>query len=179
MSTSKPERGTRGRYARLLCQGCRSRKIKCNLPDLNELGPLGSPQPPEKSCERCRSLGLECVIERSTLGRPSFKRSENETGRRSNSAHCHSVTQNEQPGNSLSKDHLPSESTTSPETTQDIRAVADKTVFDSVIEFQHFFAEALGKDRIFGATIPRSTSSCMTPLPELVSQEIASGLDKE
>ncbi|KAI2686629.1 transcriptional regulator family: Fungal Specific TF [Penicillium roqueforti] len=179
MSNSKPERGSRGRYARLLCQGCRSRKIKCNLPDINELGPLGSPQPPEKSCERCRSLGLGCVIERSTLGRPSFKRGENESGRKSNSAHCHSATQNEQPGNSLIKDYSPSESTTSPETTQEIRAVADKTVFESVIEFQHFFASALGKDRIFGATIPRSTSGCMTPLPELVSHEIASSLDKD
>ncbi|KAF2803189.1 uncharacterized protein BDZ99DRAFT_427741 [Mytilinidion resinicola] len=182
MPNSKPERGTRGRYARLLCQGCRSRKIKCNLPDINELGPLGSPQTPERSCERCRTLGLECVIERSTLGRPSSKRSESETGRKSNSAHCHSATQNEElgsPSNSQIKDHLALESTASPGTTQEIRAVADKTVFESVIEFQHFFALALGKDRIFGATIPRSTSGCMTPLPELVSQEIASSLDKD
>jgi hypothetical protein len=61
----------------------------------------------------------------------------------------------------------------------EIRAVADKTVFEGVMEFQNFFASALGKDRIFGATIPRSTLGCVTPLPELVSQELASGLDNE
>ncbi|KAL2787693.1 hypothetical protein BJX66DRAFT_341005 [Aspergillus keveii] len=47
------------------------------------------------------------------------------------------------------------------------------------MEFQNFFASALGKDRIFGATIPRSTLGCVTPLPELVSQELASGLDND
>ncbi|GAD97582.1 hypothetical protein AOR_1_548174 [Paecilomyces variotii No. 5] len=182
MPNSKPERGTRGRYARLICQGCRSRKIKCNLPDINELGPLGSPQTAETSCERCRTLGLECVIERSILGRPSFKRSGSETDRNSNSAQGHSATQNEEPSspfNSQIKGHLASESTMSPGTTQEIRTMADKTVFESVIEFQHFFTSALGRDRIFGATIPRNTSGYMTPLPELVSQEMASNLDKD
>lgn len=178
MPNPKPERGTRGRYARVICQGCRSRKIKCNLPDINELGPLGSPQTPEKSCERCRTLDLECVIERSILGRPSFKRSESETGRISTSAQSRPATQNDGPRSPFNS-HSASESTTSPGTTQEIRAMADKTVFESVVEFQQFFASALGKDRIFGATIPRSTSSYMTPLPELVSQEMASSLDKE
>ncbi|PLB48824.1 hypothetical protein P170DRAFT_407505 [Aspergillus steynii IBT 23096] len=181
MPNSKPERGARGRYARLLCQGCRSRKIKCNLPDINELGPLGSPQTPEKSCERCRTLGLECVVERSTLGRPSFRRSESET-RKLSYAHSHAAAQKKEldsPVNSQIKDHWAAESTASPGTTQDIRAVADKTVFDSVIEIQNFFASALGKDRIFGATIPRSSSGCMTPLVDLVSQECASSLDKD
>ena len=181
MPNSKPESGTRGRYARLRCQGCRSRKIKCNLPDINDLGPLGSPQTPDKSCERCRTFGLECVIQRSTLGRPPLKSSESKSDLKSNPTHCHSDTQNEEfgfPVNSQSKDQLSLESTTSPGTTQEIRAVADKTVFEGVIEFQHFFSSALGKDRIFGATIPRSSSGCMTPLPELVSQEMASSLDK-
>jgi len=182
MPNSKPERGTRGRYARLRCQGCRTRKIKCNLPELNELGPLGSPQAPGESCERCRTLGLECVVERSTLGRPSFKRSESETGWKSNSAHCHSATHNGEPSspfNSQTKDHLPLESTTCPGTTQEIRAVADKTVSESVMEFHQFFVAALGKDRIFGATVPRGNSGCTTPLPELVSREMASRLDNE
>ncbi|BCS28393.1 Zn(II)2Cys6 transcription factor domain-containing protein [Aspergillus puulaauensis] len=185
MPDAKLERGTRGRYARLLCQRCRARKIKCNLPDRSQLGPLGSPQPPEQSCERCRNLGLECVIERSTLGRPSLKRSE------STSAHSYPAAQNEQVGllfNAQIKDHSAiesaqspggTESTASPGTTQEIRAVADKTVFESVMEFQNFFASALGKDRIFGATIPRATSGYTTPLPELVSEQMASSLDKE
>jgi len=176
MPDAKLERGTRGRYARLLCQRCRARKIKCNLPDRNQLGPLGSPQPPEQSCERCRNLGLECVIERSTLGRPSLRRSER------TSAHSHPALQNEQVGllfNAQAKDYSATESTESPGTTQEIRAVADKTVFESVMEFQNFFASALGKDRIFGATIPRATSGYTTPLPELVSEQMATSLDKE
>ncbi|KAJ5083172.1 hypothetical protein N7456_012599 [Penicillium angulare] len=74
MQGSKIERGPRGRYARLICRGCRARKIKCVLPSPAGLGPLGTPQPEATCCERCRNLDLECIIERTYLGRPAAKR---------------------------------------------------------------------------------------------------------
>lgn len=40
----------------------------------DDLGPLGVPQPQEKACERCRNLDLECIVERTFLGRPAAKR---------------------------------------------------------------------------------------------------------
>ncbi|KAL7907524.1 hypothetical protein GGI35DRAFT_89733 [Trichoderma velutinum] len=73
MQEQKIERGPRGRYARLICRGCRARKIKCILPSRADLGPLCSPQPKSTSCERCRNLDLECFIEQTHLGRPAAK----------------------------------------------------------------------------------------------------------
>lgn len=143
-------------------------------------GASHSPQTIEKSCERCRALGLDCVIKRSTLGRPSFRRSESKTAQKSQSAQCHPNTHDAEfdlSSSSQAKDYQTLDSTMSPATTQAIRAVADKTVFESVIEFQDFFASALGRDRVFGATIPRGISACIVPLPELVSQDVATCLD--
>ncbi|KAK2811525.1 hypothetical protein FQN50_002148 [Emmonsiellopsis sp. PD_5] len=71
----RAERGPRGQYSRLICRGCRSRKIKCWLPNPNgPISVLGAPQRAEQACERCRNLTLECIVERTPLGRPAGKR---------------------------------------------------------------------------------------------------------
>lgn len=66
-TTSKRPRGA---YSRLICLGCRERRIKCELPDdvdipdLNELRTVTTP------CYRCEKLGIDCVVRRTRLGRP-------------------------------------------------------------------------------------------------------------
>jgi hypothetical protein len=62
----------RGHYAKLICLNCRARKIKCQLSTAVE--PSDQPQPHAKKCVRCRRHGLECVVDRTTLGRPAHKR---------------------------------------------------------------------------------------------------------
>jgi Fungal Zn(2)-Cys(6) binuclear cluster domain len=62
-------RKPRGSYAGLICLRCRARKIKCVLPD--GVQPSNVPQSDAHSCQRCRQNGFECVVDSTTLGRPS------------------------------------------------------------------------------------------------------------
>ena len=69
-STRQP----RGSYAKLICLNCRARKIKCNLPTDVQIEPSEHAQPPERACTRCQQQGLDCVVDRTVLGRPAQKR---------------------------------------------------------------------------------------------------------
>ncbi|KAK6422797.1 hypothetical protein LTR95_016619, partial [Oleoguttula sp. CCFEE 5521] len=73
-------RQLRGNYAKLLCLNCRARKIKCVLPDHVTIEPSPHPQSRESSCARCIAQGLDCVVDRAILGRPSAKRTRTEPG---------------------------------------------------------------------------------------------------
>lgn len=154
------------------------------MPDSDELGPLGSSQTPEKSCERCRSLNLECIVERATLGRPSLKRGGNESSRGATPlSRSGSRSRNGENSTSVAsldiKGYIATESVDDLGTTEESKILGEQRLFQSTVEFQYFFASVLSKDRIFGATIPRSTTGWTTPLPELVSNEMATVLDNE
>ncbi|KAI9371231.1 hypothetical protein BJX61DRAFT_39623 [Aspergillus egyptiacus] len=159
----------RGRYARWICRGCRSRKIKCNLPDLHEQDfvPGALLQSPEKSCGRCRTLGLECIIERTTMGRPALKREKPPSQTPCNAP----VTSAE------IKDYLVSEPNNDHGTTGESQSLEEEKLFRSTVEYQYFFASVLAKDRAFGAGIPRSIDPWTTPLVDLVDLDMAMALD--
>ena len=63
----------REKYSKLICLGCRARRIRCALPDTS-IQPSSQPQPQEKACHRCRQNGLDCIVDSTTLGRPAQKR---------------------------------------------------------------------------------------------------------
>lgn len=63
----------REKYSKLICLGCRARRIRCALPDQN-IQPSQQPQPQDKACHRCRQNGLDCIVDQTTLGRPAQKR---------------------------------------------------------------------------------------------------------
>ena len=63
----------REKYSRLICLGCRARRIRCALPDI-DIEPSSHPQPQDKSCQRCQQNGLDCIVDFTTLGRPAQKR---------------------------------------------------------------------------------------------------------
>ena len=69
---TRPSKRARGSYAKLICFSCRERRIKCRLP--NDAQPSPSPQPAGHECERCQQHGLECIVRKTTLGRPSQKK---------------------------------------------------------------------------------------------------------
>jgi len=63
---------TRGAYSRLICLGCRERRIKCELPD-DVLAPdPGELRTVTTPCYRCKKLGVPCVVRRTRLGRPGL-----------------------------------------------------------------------------------------------------------
>ncbi|KAK3706012.1 hypothetical protein LTR37_013006 [Vermiconidia calcicola] len=67
----RPAKRTRGSYARLICFRCRERRIKCLLANDGSVQPSSEPQPSEKACQRCQQHGLECIVRKTTLGRPN------------------------------------------------------------------------------------------------------------
>ncbi|QMW26535.1 hypothetical protein F9C07_2278780 [Aspergillus flavus] len=186
----RTERVPRGKYARLICQGCRSRKIKCVLPDLGDMGPLGVPQPPETSCERCRNLNLECIIERTTLGRPPAKSSQRKPPQTKRSARLEKSEEREDEVTAaLSdleiKEYLFSEAATGEEqipsqggsNLQPPQRPGERAIFRSMTQVNAFMSSVLGKDAAFGCEITHATSRWSQPLSDLISDDMAILLD--
>ncbi|KAE8154188.1 hypothetical protein BDV25DRAFT_172606 [Aspergillus avenaceus] len=186
MQGQKAERGPRGRYARLICRGCRARKIKCVLPSPADLGPLGTPQSDTTSCERCRNLDLECIIEHTYLGRPAAKRANraNIAGKSDPSVSPHSSPQDEEKASRLSDsirqylfsgamdDNLilqRSRDATNP-------SLDDDRIYHAMANTGTFIAGVLAKDASFGSGI-QLTSTWDTPLTDIVSHDLAITLD--
>lgn len=72
MPETLPKR-RREKYSRLICLGCRARRIRCALPD-TDIQPSSQPQSQDKACQRCQQNGLDCIVDNTTLGRPAQKR---------------------------------------------------------------------------------------------------------
>lgn len=65
----------RGAYARLLCLGCRDRRIRCELPSEVEIPEPGELRTVQTPCYRCKRLGIPCIVRQTILGRPSTESS--------------------------------------------------------------------------------------------------------
>ncbi|KAF2734641.1 hypothetical protein EJ04DRAFT_493094 [Polyplosphaeria fusca] len=67
LAGSKRPRGT---YSRLICLGCRDRRIRCELPSGVETPDPGELRTVQTPCYRCKRLGVPCVVRQTVLGRP-------------------------------------------------------------------------------------------------------------
>ncbi|KLJ10860.1 hypothetical protein EMPG_13777 [Blastomyces silverae] len=202
MQDQRGERRPRGKYSRLICRGCRSRKIKCVLPNPNEIQPSGLPQAAGKSCERCCNLNLECIVEPTSLGRPAAKRILRTDSH--SSRHGSHTEAGVGPAGTV---HVPVTGTTSTPSNLEIKGylysedIADHSlimqndcglspselhvtisskqeIFQSMIEPDCFLSSILANDKIFGSAIPHSTSPRdVRPLLDLISHDMASSLD--
>jgi hypothetical protein len=159
------ERRPRGRYARLICRGCRARKIKCLLPSREDLGPLSSPQPKSTSCERCRNLDLECVIEQTHLGRPAAKNVIRQTVSNRPAGPPSSRIHGEAEGSKLSnsiRQFLFSGATNinlADSICEDTGTLWNENdIYDSMTRTNAFVAMVLAKDAFFGAGILLKTA---------------------
>ncbi|KAJ5967706.1 hypothetical protein N7501_003954 [Penicillium viridicatum] len=153
-----------------------------------DLGPLGVPQPQEKSCERCRNLNLECIVERTCLGRPAAKRL------RGMAAQEHDTVISAEPDRSngpitstLSsvdiQDHLFSDAAEVSPDWQELRPrLAPRPTkeerFQSMIEPHFFLSSILSKDQAFGCGIAQLPSCWDTSLTELIDNDTAESLEK-
>ncbi|CAI6336185.1 unnamed protein product [Periconia digitata] len=68
---NKGRKRSRGAYSRLICIGCRERRIRCELPSGVEVPEPGELTTAETPCYRCKRLGIPCKIRQTVLGRPS------------------------------------------------------------------------------------------------------------
>ncbi|KAK3680941.1 hypothetical protein LTR37_021014 [Vermiconidia calcicola] len=65
----------RNKYSRVICLGCRERRIRCELPRDVEIPRSGELQEVRTPCYRCRRLDIPCLIRQTILGRPSAQSS--------------------------------------------------------------------------------------------------------
>lgn len=65
-----PPKRIREKYSRLICIGCRDRRIRCELPSDVEIPKPGELRTIQTPCHRCKRLGIPCVIRQTILGRP-------------------------------------------------------------------------------------------------------------
>ncbi|GLB08454.1 hypothetical protein AtubIFM57258_004343 [Aspergillus tubingensis] len=192
MQGQRAQRGPRGKYARLICRGCRARKIKCVLAcPVASLGPLGTPQPPATCCERCRNLDLECIVESTPLGRPAAKRanrgnvaSKSPQPDTSSSSRpglqddekaaklSDSIQQYLFSGAILDEHSMPQELPDATESTSD----DNRRLYHAMANTSTFIAGVLAKHASFGSTI-QLVSTWSTPLTDTVSHELAATLD--
>ncbi|PGH30849.1 hypothetical protein GX50_06392 [[Emmonsia] crescens] len=199
MQEQRAERGPRGKYASLICHGCRSRKIKCILPNPDEIEPSGIPQTAAKSCERCCNFNLECIVERTSLGRPAAKRVRRTDSHSRNYPAL--LTEPDigadeivpipgtTPSNLEIKGYIYSEEITDKSlilqkdcrfnpSELHVTIRGKQEIFQSMIEPDCFLSSILANDQAFGAAIPHATSSWnIRPLSDLISHDMATSLD--
>jgi hypothetical protein len=72
MSEPRPggSKRPRGTYSRLICLGCRERRIRCELPSEVEIPDPGELRTVQTPCYRCKRLGVPCIVRQTILGRP-------------------------------------------------------------------------------------------------------------
>lgn len=182
MQKQKIERGPRGRYARLICRGCRARKIKCILPSRADLGPLCSPQPESTSCERCRNLDLECFVEQTHLGRPAAKSVIRPMLSSRPEGSASSRIQDEE--RSKLSNSIRQFLFSSAMNVNLVESICGHTgalsneddLYYSMTCIKAFVALVLAKDTSFGAGILLRTA-CDTPLTDIVSRELATSFN--
>jgi hypothetical protein len=63
-------KGSRAAYSRLICLGCRERRIRCELPSEVEIPGPGELKTVQTPCYRCKKLNVPCVVRQTLLGRP-------------------------------------------------------------------------------------------------------------
>lgn len=72
--TVAAHRRTRVKYSRLICLGCRERRIRCELPSGVEIPGPGELRTIQTPCYRCERLGIACVVRQTILGRPGHEK---------------------------------------------------------------------------------------------------------
>jgi hypothetical protein len=61
----------RDKYSRLICLGCRDRRIRCELPSYVDTPLPGELRTIHTPCRRCKKIGMACIVRQTVLGRPS------------------------------------------------------------------------------------------------------------
>lgn len=194
MQRSGGRRGPRGKYARAICQNCRSRKIKCVLPYPDHVGP----QSPRTSCERCSSLGLACIVEATTIGRPALKRTQEITFPDARVSPTNVVPRSDGEFSSIQKldissaqtlniqDYLWAESVDENLTFQqtfDIHAANIpsrhiETKLQSVLDPSKILSSTLTNDRTFGSIVTQPQLLCGVSLLDIITEDITYLLDE-
>ncbi|CRG89199.1 hypothetical protein PISL3812_06235 [Talaromyces islandicus] len=172
------DRRPRGKYARLICQRCRSRKIKCVLPNPEFLELTGKPQFPGQACDRCRNFNLECIVERTMLGRPAANRdrlsaSNSAPGAAGGDAEPLDIQEYMWSGDA----EEPLQIKKPPGPAAKSRHPSKQDVFESIIDPACFLSLVLANNPVFGSSIVHATIPWPGFLPDLIDDDLCDSLD--
>lgn len=184
-SSDYQPRQPRGNYAKLICLNCRARKIKCNLPNDVEVEPSPTPQPHEQSCVRCQQQGLDCIVDKTVLGRPSQKRRRPE---HLNTASHHGVGGDASQEAELDpnvQDFVLSDLREEvleigDQITTSTRARPSKReVFESLMDSTHLFSALVSSDTQFGSLALKPALGSLVDVTKLVDKPLAMLMDEQ
>lgn len=176
-------RQPRGSYAKLICLNCRARKIKCVLPDHIQFEPSQSPQPLERACTRCQQQGLDCIVDKTILGRPSQKRHRADPVKAEYDDSNERATQDEPEEGPDVQDFVLSDlreevsEIDSVLTTPPRAKPSKREVFEALMDSTHLFSNLMAGDAKFGSRAFGLHVDVSTNLTELVSERLAASMD--
>ena len=180
-----PARQPRGSYAKLICLNCRARKIKCNLPTDVQIEPSQHPQPPERACTRCQQQDLDCVVDKTVLGRPAQKRRRPEQPKGEGEDLA-----NEAPGDEEDLDPGVQDFVLSDLRDEvhdiDVQATATarprpskREVFESLTDSAHLFSALMARDTSFGSLAFQTDGDVAVDVTRVVNKELTIVLDEQ
>ena len=185
LTSEQPTRQPRGSYAKLICLNCRARKIKCNLPTDVQIEPSEHPQPPERSCTRCQQQGLDCIVDKTVLGRPAQKRRRPEQLTGEGESHVDEVPGGYEDLDPNVQDFVLSDLR---DEVQDIDAQAaakagarpsKREVCESLTDAAHLFSALMARDTNFGSLVFQNTGDTTVDVTRLVENDLATVLDEQ
>jgi hypothetical protein len=181
----QPARQPRGSYAKLICLNCRARKIKCNLPTDVQIEPSQHPQPPDRACTRCKQQGLDCLVDKTVLGRPAQKRRRPEQQKSEGEDLANEAPGDEDDLDSSVQDFVLSDLR---DEVHDIdvqiaataRARPSKReVFEALTDSTHLFSALMARDTSFGSLAFKATENEAVEITRLVNKELTILLDEQ
>ena len=185
-STSElPTRQPRGSYAKLICLNCRARKIKCNLPTDVQIEPSQYPQPPESACTRCQQQDLDCIVDKTVLGRPAQKRQRPEQLKGEEDRVAEGNASGDEELDPNVEDFVLSDMRDEVHEI-DVQAMAQarsrpskREVFESLMDSSHLFSAMMARDESFGSLAFQTTENAAVDVTKLVSKDLTGLLDEQ
>lgn len=184
-SDSSSARQPRGSYAKLICLNCRNRKIRCNLPENVQIEPSEVPQPPERSCTRCQQQGLDCVVDKTVLGRPAQKRRRPEHLKAEDESHSSGHDAGEAELDPSVQDFVLSDlrdevhEIDARMSTSTKAKPSKREVFESLMDSTLLFSALMARDESFGSLAFQTGGDVSVDVTTLVDEDLALLMDEQ
>ena len=169
----------RGSYARLICFCCRERRIKCILPDDGSVIPSTEPQPSEKACQRCRQQGLDCIVRKTTLGRPNQKQQRLSTPQPSESNRQQTRSPSPHPEDLVLLALDDQNDADQKRVRADHEQPSGIQMFGAINRSFNLTSGLLARDRRFGSSISGLKNISPKPIEQVINTELAELLDQQ
>lgn len=146
-------------------------------PELVEL--TGEPQAPGQACDRCRNFNLECVVERTMLGRPAAnrgRRNASDSASGTGGGDSEPLDINEYMWSGGAEEQMQINQNQGPAAKS--RHPSKQDVFESIIDPACFLSLILANNPVFGSNIVHATTPWTGFLPDLIDDDLCESLDR-